>query len=343
MLLIYIRKELSHEELRAPLVPNDIPILLNNGFKAIYIESCNKRIFKDNEYIEKGAIVTSLKWYDPLFKDALIIGLKTLDGLEYLDGHKHVYFSHTYKKQLGYEQILNRFKESGSILYDFEYFLDLQNKKRVISFGYYAGIMGGLLGILQYIEKNYYNRNLKNLKYFNNFLYNEKIDNITTYNLNVKIAIIGYRGNCGKGVRDLLDELDLRYFNIDKLSDKSGLVKDYDIIINCINLDENYNEIWINNERLNTKKTKTLIVDISCDYSKENNPIKIYDENTTWKEPVYSYNEMVDIIAINNLPSLIPENSSKYFSAKLVELLLNYNNKIWNNNEKLYYDIIISL
>jgi saccharopine dehydrogenase (NAD+, L-lysine-forming) len=335
MFKIYVRKEISKEELRVPLAPNDIPLLLNNGF-IVYIESCNKRIFKDKEYSEKGAIVTLLKWYDTSFKDALIVGLKTLEGLEFLNGHKHVYFSHSYKKQTGYEIILNKFKESGSVLYDFEYFID-NNNKRLISFGYYAGIVGSLLGLLQFIEKKYYNRNLKNLKYLNHVLYIEKIDYIQKYNLeeiDIKICIIGYNGNCGKGVIDILDQFNLKYDKLDKLSDKSKL-SEYDIIINCINLDENYNEIWLDK---NTKFTKKiLIVDISCDYNKANNPIKIYDQNTTWEDPVYSYNNMVDIIGINNLPSLIPENSSIYFSEKFVNLLLNFNkNKFWDNNKKIF-------
>jgi NAD/NADP transhydrogenase alpha subunit len=35
-------------------------------------------------------------------------------------------------------------------------------------------------------------------------------------------------------------------------------------------------------------------------------------------------NEFVDIISISNLPSLMPKESSDYFSEKCVELLLNF-------------------
>ena len=83
-----------------------------------------------------------------------------------------------------------------------------------------------------------------------------------------------------------------------------------------------------------------MIVDISCDYTKPNNPINIYNNPTTFENPVYKYNNYVDIIAIDNLPSLLPKESSDYFSKKLLTLLLDFNkdtNNYWKNNLKIYY------
>ena len=72
-----------------------------------------------------------------------------------------------------------------------------------------------------------------------------------------------------------------------------------------------------------------------------NNPIKIYNQATTWSEPVYSYNKFVDIISINNLPSLLPKDSSDEFSEILVKLLLNFNtDSIWEKNKNYYLKII---
>ena len=61
---------------------------------------------------------------------------------------------------------------------------------------------------------------------------------------------------------------------------------------------------------------------------------------------MYSYNKYVDIIAINNLPSLLPRESSIYFSSKCVELLRNLNgdtNDYWKNNEKVFFDNLRAL
>jgi alanine dehydrogenase len=96
-------------------------------------------------------------------------------------------------------------------------------------------------------------------------------------------------------------------------------------------------ETWFHNKTI--FKKPIIIVDISCDYNNPNNPIKIYEEATSWEEPVYSYNKYVDIIAINNLPSLLPKDSSNEFSKILVELLLNFNNSVWENNKNIFLNL----
>ena len=89
------------------------------------------------------------------------------------------------------------------------------------------------------------------------------------------------------------------------MENKGIYMKKFDILYNCICLDNSSNEIWFDKSTIFTKKL--LIVDISCDYTKPNNPINIYKEPTTFENPVYKYNNYVDIIAINNLPSLLPK------------------------------------
>ena len=252
-----------------------------------------------------------------------------------------MYFSHSYKKQNGFENILQKFAKSCSIIYDFEYFLDDDNK-RLISFGFYAGIVGCVLGLLQYLEKKQFGNNIQNLNYWNT-----KADMLRQINpnllQNVKIAIVGAKGNCGMGVVNILDELKINYDIFYKESNKL-LLKHYDIVYNCIVLNEDSKEIWFSKD---TDFNKHIIItDISCDYSKENNPIQIYNENTTWDNPVYSYNKNVDIIAVNNLPSLLPKESSTYFSNKCLELLSQYQHDeydYWIKNEKVFYDKVYSI
>ena len=95
-----------------------------------------------------------------------------------------------------------------------------------------------------------------------------------------------------------------------------------------------YNKIWFDTNMIYNKDI--VIVDISCDYSKINNPIKLYDKATSWKDPVFKYNEFIDIIAIENLPSLLPFESSIDFSKSCTELLLNYGNEVWKNNLEVF-------
>jgi saccharopine dehydrogenase (NAD+, L-lysine-forming) len=102
-------------------------------------------------------------------------------------------------------------------------------------------------------------------------------------------------------------------------------LKNYDIVFNCIKLHEDSSEVF----KIDTS-SKQLICDISCDYSKLNNPIKLYNKPGTWTNPIINV-ENIDILAIDNLPSLLPIESSEYFSSIFTDLLLNYNNEYWKN------------
>jgi len=316
--IIFIRKEYIVNELRVCLVPQDIPKL--TGF-TVYIESCKKRIYTDEQYQSQGAIVTTLPWYHSDFKNALILGLKELDHLEHLNEHNHVYFSHSYKNQEGSKIILDAFHKSKSTIYDFEYFK--KQSKRVISFGYYAGIVGGVLGLAQYHS---------NLPKLNPETFKELLNK--KWNTELKIAIIGAYGKVGLGVCKILGEMGINNYDIFDRSTPKNKLSNYDIVFNCILLDYNNTEVWFS--RYNIFKKKLVICDISCDNTKPNNPINLYNHNTTWEDPVFHYNEFVDIISISNLPSLMPKESSDYFSKQCVELLLERDSMVWENCKKIF-------
>lgn len=335
--IIYLRCEFNENEKRTPIIPTDVPKLLETGF-IVYIETSKNRIFTDSEYLNQGAIITNKHWYHPDFQYALIVGLKDIRELDKLANHKHLYFAHCYKNQQNSQVILNSFFNSKSVIYDFEYFFYNNNNKRLISFGYYAGITGALITLFHYSLKQNGSQ-LSNLTHWDSF-YDVLIELLHQKTIfeNLNIGIVGANGNCGTGVTFILDKLGLHYTTYDRNSDKSNL-KTNDILFNCITLHELSSEIWFDK---NTVFDKSIIIsDISCDYSKLNNPIQIYCENTTWEKPVFQYNEFVDIIAINNLPSLIPKESSQYFSSICVDLINNIHNDenlYWKKNEAVFYD-----
>ena len=336
--IIYLRCEINENEKRTPIIPTHVPKLLKKGF-FVYVETSKNRVFTDNEYLNQGAIMTNKPWYHPDFQYALIIGLKDIRELDKLGNHKHLYFAHCYKNQQNSQVILNSFFNSKSVIYDFEYFF-YNNKKRLISFGYYAGITCALITLLHYSLKQSGSQ-LTKLSHWNDIydILRELLHQKSIFE-NLNVGIVGANGNCGTGVTFILDKLGLSYNKYDRNSDKSNL-KSSDILFNCITLHELSTEVWFDK---NTVFDKSIIIsDISCDYSKTNNPIQIYCENTTWENPVYQYNEFVDIIAINNLPSLLPNESSQYFSSICVELLINIHkdeNLYWKNNEAVFYDKI---
>jgi saccharopine dehydrogenase (NAD+, L-lysine-forming) len=375
---IFIRDDLNINEIRTPLIPSDIKKLIEIGGFTIYVQSSNKRIYCDSEYEKCGAIITTLKWYDDFFnnKKILIIGIKGIDNeYQYLNNHRHMYFSHSFKNQCDADIILKSFKNSDSIIYDFEYFSSFNGIKygRLISFGFYSGIVGGFLGVLfrsVYLLKKdlncdtVYDFNIllkpwlsidSMILYLNNIVDNNDIDNNENdinndidnnendinndidnnendINNNISIGIIGANGRCGSGVKYILDKLGLKYTVIDRNYDKTKFI-DFDIFYNCILLDTEFSDTFFD---INTKFYKDIfIVDISCDNNAPNNPIKLYKENTTWENPIIKYGDFCKIISISNLPSLLPKDSSDYFSNICCDLLL-YLEK--NNNKNTVKD-----
>jgi len=279
----------------------------------------------DQEYADAGAQLTDLSWTDDQFKDALIIGLKVCPDLDKLCRHRHIYFSHSFQNQRGSDVILSAFRKTHSTLYDFEYMVD-DVGKRLLAFGHHAGRIGAGLGLLQYFTKTCENRDIRNLKSWTSN--NEFVQDIrriveTGIFAGVWIAIIGPNGRCGRGVREILDMFGLKYQTFDRRETKNELLK-FDILFNCILLDPALDKCWIGADDVNMCTNKPVVlVDISCDVSKTNHPFReLYQETTSWQKPVLSAGPFFDVIALDNLPALLPKDSSDHFSSKFADILL---------------------
>lgn len=68
----------------------------------------------------------------------------------------------------------------------------------------------------------------------------------------------------------------------------------------------------------------SVFCDVSCDTTNPNNPFPVYDQFTTLDDPVLTVrsddgkHELLDVIAIDHLPSLTPVDSSEGFGADLL-------------------------
>jgi len=326
-MIIYIRSESYPNEFRTPLVPRDIKILNDAGY-IILVEKSETRCFSDEEYRSTGATLISGKWY---IQDAttIILGLKKLDTIEKLNKHVHVYFSHTLKNQVESREILEAFKKSGSTIFDLEYLTD-QCGKRLVAFGFYAGLVGAVLGLRQYYNRIHGLEDISNLKPWDSY------DSMLNFYkpVDCKVLLIG-DGRCSKGVQSILNQFNIRFDLVKK--DQEVNPSGYNILINCITLDTSYKKVWIRNFN-----EDLLIVDISCDYSKVNNPLPIYKEATTWEKPVYNHKNF-SVIALDNLPSLLPCESSSEFSKQLTPLLLKYGDDTWKKALNVFENKILEL
>jgi saccharopine dehydrogenase (NAD+, L-lysine-forming) len=313
---IFIRAETYPNECRTPLTPKDVCFMSILGFE-VYVQSSISRCYPDADYASASAVITSRPWYE--FQDALILGIKELNDLDKLDNHMHAYFSHSFKGQQGSAVILDAFRKSNSFLYDIEYLTSAEGK-RLIAFGFHAGLVGGALGIIQHA---FGLGPLTPWKTLDAMITDTRKARLALPPL--QIGIVGADGRTGKGIQRLLDILGLQYT---KICRNDELESTYDILYNAIALDETYDTVWFEEGTYFHKKL--TIVDISCDYTRPNNPIQLYDKPTSWEKPVHTINDRVGLISIENLPSLLPIESSDHFSDKLCELLLSFDtNDTW--------------
>jgi saccharopine dehydrogenase (NAD+, L-lysine-forming) len=319
--VIYLRSESNRNEKRTPITPVDCSKLSKNGF-LIYVQKSPHRIYSDQDYEENGVIITDLPWYDPIFQHSLIVGLKEFPELDRLAGHSHLFFSHSFKKQANSRAILSAFQTTESKIYDFEYITN-EKQKRLLAFGEYSGFVGAALGLLFY-EHSF----LPTLSPWAS--YEEMISSIPiAKSLDSKIAVIGPNGRCGTGVCKILNYFSIPFTPILKETDKSRLTE-FDIVYNCILLDPGFKEAWLTPSTEFSKRV--LLVDVSCDPTKPNNPFPIYSEATSWNKPVYTIqNKHLDVIAIDNMPSLLPRESSDYFSSLLTKILLTDDTPIYRS------------
>jgi saccharopine dehydrogenase (NAD+, L-lysine-forming) len=84
-----------------------------------------------------------------------------------------------------------------------------------------------------------------------------------------------------------------------------------------------------------------VIGDIACDPDSDFSPIKIYDRATSWDDPVQRMADAppLDVMAIDNLPSLLPLESSEDFAAQLLPLLHRLrtpDDPVWSRTEATF-------
>ncbi len=122
-------------EKRVPLIPKHVKLLTDNGIEVEVITS-EKRVFKDDEYRQAGALVTR----EPLDAD-IILGVKEMP-LDYFKPYgTYLFFSHTVKGQSYNMPLLKSMMEHKINLIDYERIVD-EKGRRLIFFGRFAGLAG---------------------------------------------------------------------------------------------------------------------------------------------------------------------------------------------------------
>ncbi|MEJ6727003.1 MAG: saccharopine dehydrogenase [Emcibacteraceae bacterium] len=335
---IWLRSEFRSTERRTPLLASGAKELLEIGYNVV-VERSKNRIIDDYEYEVVGCeMVDAGRWVSPP-SDALILGLKELPDEPALIKNTHILFAHAYKEQAGWKKMLNRFVKGGADLLDIEY-MTKKDGMRYVAFGYRAGYMGAALTLLHWNSihqggAKFLDNSL--VPFENADLLDKAIDKLSKGVVKPRVLIIGAGGRCGSGAADIYERHGAsitRWDWEDTIDIDRQVVSDHDIMINCAFI-KSKGSPFIRKQDILTGTRLSIIADVGCDPFSDFNPMPIYSEPTSWDKPyikVAGENaKSVDLIAIDNLPSLLPRESSEEFAELMLPHLKVLNNR---NNEQ---------
>ncbi len=331
---IWLRAETKPHEQRTALSPQGAKALIDAGFK-VTVECSSQNIFHQDLYQQVNAeLVAQGSWINAP-ADAIILGLKELPEDNFPLVHQHIYFAHAYKEQAGWQNLLSRFKKGGGELFDLEYLVDTE-QRRVAAFGYWAGFAGAALSVLAWAnQQQNINPPLADISSYQDKQQlladlEQAISKVTT---KPKLLVIGAKGRSGSGAVDLAKALSLEVLEWDLAETQKGgpfaEIIQADIFVNCVLINQDLPP-FITKELLSNQERKlSVIVDVSCDPYGSYNPLPIYHQCTTFKTPCLRIDneQVLDLIAIDHLPSLLPKESSEDYGQQLLSHLLTLDDK----------------
>lgn len=344
---IILRSEYKNSERRTPLIPAHAAKLVEAGYQ-LFVEESQNRLFSIDEYKAVGCqIIPEHSWeQEEANPNTIILGLKELPlNFSKISG-KHIYFAHIFKGQDHSSQSFNQLSKGNGTLYDLE-FLQNQEGRRVAAFGYWAGYVGAALSLWQYFLKQNSSQ-LKELQTFESK--QELIEQVrktaTNGQAGPKAIVIGARGRCGNGAIDFLNEFHCPVTKWDMQETQKGgpfpEIIQHQIFINCVYLSQEIPP-FIDQELVNKSSSLLEVIgDVSCDPNGPWNPVRIYNKHTTWQEPILNIEgTKTGVLAIDNLPSLLPKESSEDFSEQLLPYLLDLKEDklgVWQRAENIFHE-----
>jgi saccharopine dehydrogenase (NAD+, L-lysine-forming) len=166
----------------------------------IFAQSSAHRCYSDREFERAGiAVVEDLKDCDILF------GIKEVPVHTLMENKTYLFFSHTRKKQVHNQKLLQTILEKKITLIDYEC-MEHEDGQRIIGFGFFAGIVGAHNGMMAYgkrtgsfrLERVYKQKDFKELihSYFGLKL------------PNIKIAVTG-SGRVAHGILEVMNLMEV--------------------------------------------------------------------------------------------------------------------------------------
>jgi len=322
---LWVRAEQRPNEERVGLTPEGAAALIAAGIR-VTVETSSVRAIPIDGYLAAGCEIASENLWPDAPSDAIIFGLKELpdDGTPLR--HRHIMFGHAYKGQPAGRVLLQRFKAGGGTLYDLEYLVD-ETGRRVAAFGYWAGYAGAAVALKCWAAQQRGAIAGPVAKYAGKTALLADLLTELPETLRPRAIIIGALGRVGTGAADLCTALGVDVTKWDMAETASGgpfpQVLQHEIFLNCI-LARPGCPVFVPASAIDDPARKlTVIGDIACDPTSDFSPIKVYDRATDWAEPALrvATDPVLDVTAIDNLPSLLPVESSQDYATQLLPTL----------------------
>lgn len=322
---LWVRAEQRPNEERVGLTPEGAAALVKAGMR-VTVERSSVRAIPIDGYVAAGCEIVAENLWPDAPRDAIIFGLKELpeDGTPLV--HRHIMFGHAYKGQPAGRELLKRFKAGDGTLYDLEYLVD-ESGRRVAAFGYWAGFAGAAVALKCWAAQQKGGIAGPVAKYPGKGALIADLQRELGDAARPRAIVIGALGRVGTGASDLCAQMGVAVTKWDMAETASGgpfpEVLQHEIFLNCI-LARPGCPVFVPASAKTDARKLTVIGDIACDPTSDFSPIKVYDRATDWGAPALrvAENPPLDVTAIDNLPSLLPVESSEDYAAQLLPSLL---------------------
>lgn len=319
---LWMRAEQRPDERRTGLTPEGAAALIAAGMQ-ITIEDSADRCIPTSDYAAAGCAIAPTASWPEAPAEAIILGLKELpdDGTPLR--HCHIMFGHAFKGQHSGQALLKRFRAGGGTLYDLEYLTD-ETGRRLAAFGYWAGYAGAAVSMMTWGAQQA-GATCPPLTPFDS--QQEMTDTArAALSDTPSVIVIGALGRVGTGAADLCAALGAPVSRWDIAETEHGgpfpELLQHDVFLNCI-LARPSTPVFVPASAKTAPRRLSVIGDIACDPDSDYNPVPLYDRATTWAAPATRVHPTppLDVMAIDNLPSLLPAESSADFAAQLLPVL----------------------
>ncbi|OYX19810.1 MAG: saccharopine dehydrogenase [Rhodobacterales bacterium 32-66-9] len=322
---LWVRAEQRLNEERVGLTPEGATALIKAGIR-VTVERSSVRAIPLEGYEAAGCEIAAENLWPTAPADAIIFGLKELpeDGTPLT--HRHIMFGHAYKGQPAGRELLKRFKAGGGTLYDLEYLVG-EDGRRVAAFGYWAGYAGAAVSLKCWAAQARGGIAGRVAKVASKEALLAQLAEDLAGLSRPRAIIIGALGRVGTGAADLCTAMGVAVTKWDMAETATGgpfpQVLDHEIFLNCI-LARSGCPVFVPASAKTEARKLTVIGDIACDPTSDFSPVKVYDRTTDWETPALRVHDAppLDVTAIDNLPSLMPVESSQDYAAQLLPSLL---------------------